>query len=77
MNSGTKPPTSNASVDARLQRLAAQVVAVVERDRAAALQLEHRAHVPGHRVVRQLDVRVRICCRAIASAASNDSPAGT
>ena len=44
---------------AGLQRLTAQVVAVVERDRAAALQLQHRAHVAGHRVVRKLDVRVR------------------
>ena len=36
---------------ARVLRLAADIVAVVEEDGALALQLEHGAHVPGHRLV--------------------------
>ena len=36
---------------ARVLRLAADVVAVVEENGALALQLEHGAHVPAHRLV--------------------------
>ena len=60
MYSGTKPGMSNASVDAGLHRLRADVVAVVERDRAALLQLEHRRDVPAHRVDRAALVVGRI-----------------
>ena len=78
MYSGTKPGISKASVDARRQRLAAQVVAVVEGDRAALLQLEHGAHVrapswPCERV----DVRLRVALRAARSASASDMPCGT
>ena len=47
-------------VDARVQRLAAQVVAVVERHRALAAELEHRAAVNGHRVHRPPHVLVGV-----------------
>ncbi len=45
MYAGTKPGKSNAFCTPCLERDLADVVAVVERDRARALQLEHRVHV--------------------------------
>ena len=49
MYSGTKPGMSNAFGDAGLHGLRADVVAVVEGDGAAPLQLEHRRDVRAHR----------------------------
>jgi hypothetical protein len=46
--------------DARLARLRPDVVAVVERNRAALLQREQGAHMVGHRRHRPCDVVVRI-----------------
>ncbi len=47
-------------LDAHFQRHLADVVAVVERRRAAFLQREHRAHLDGHRLLRDLHDALRI-----------------
>ncbi len=56
-------------LDARAQRLPAQVVAVVEDDRAHLVEVEHRAHVLGHRVQRAALILLRVAlaqlCRLV------------
>jgi hypothetical protein len=51
MYAGTKPG-SEGVVDAGLLRLGADVVAVVERDGALRLEVEHRLHVLAHAAAR-------------------------
>ena len=77
MYSGTKPGISKRVGHAGLHGLRADVVAVVERDRAARLQREHRRDVPAHRGDRAPLVfgRDRRC--AAQPAAASDRPSGT
>ena len=60
MYSGTKPGISKAFSTPGFFRLRANVVPVIESDRARLLQREHRLDVHRHRPHRSLDVFVRI-----------------
>ena len=60
MKAGTKPGKSKASATPALLGLRADVVAVVEDDRARALEREHGPHVVGDRGRRPLQVLLRI-----------------
>ena len=57
---GNEPGNVERARDAGLLGLRADVVAVVERHRAARRQVEHRLHVRGHRRHRPRDVRLGI-----------------
>ncbi len=59
------------------QRLPAQIVAVVEDDRAHLVEVEHRAHMLGHRGERAALILLRVALAQRIAASSSDSPAGT
>ena len=77
MYSGHEAGNPERVGDAGLLGLRADVVAVVERDGAARLQVEHRAHVRGHRRHRAPHVLGRDCRAAAPSASASDIPFGT
>ena len=60
MNAGHEARIVERVLDAAVQGLGAEVVAVVEHDRAGLLEREHRPDVVGHRADRALHVLVRL-----------------